>query len=347
MEVSQEFMTSIKRVYYKITGTIHNQLNFFVNHENLNEYLLKIFPVPPSYTREFLTSFSNDQKTVVDFDGFVFMIHKILKNYFVDFPQIMSSGFTFSGSTSINEALIHSCLLLLTPFSSPELFKFIIDSTTSSALFYYIKPEQIEQVYTQYEIFYEQLNSILQKPDPVLPDVSATIQNCREFNLLIPLLEVSREPTKFYKASQIAIKFFEKFFQLGLIQDPTTIFRFNQREAFKIYTIFFALFTFQTNFESYSKILTLYNCSQESLQNFIKQFLNFSISQYETGACEENDESFIFLLTIIKLAYQKLPRFYQGSINRWVPQIFDTVRNQEKDSEHPAYPFSDDRICSI
>ena len=300
MEVSQEFMTSIKRVYYKITGTIHNQLNFFVNAENLNDYLAKIHPIHQSYAREFLTTFSNDQKTVVDFEGFVLMIHKILKNYFVDFPQILSFGFTFSGSPAINEALIHSCLLLLTPFSCPDLFKFIIDSTASSALFYYIKPEQIEQVYTQFDIFYDQLNSILQKPDPVLPDLPAILQNCREFNLLIPMLEVAREPTKFYKVSQIATKFFEKFFQLGLIQDPATLFRFNQREAFKIYSIFFSLFSFQTNFENYSKILALYSCSQESLQNFIKQYINFAMSHFESGVCEENDEYFIFLLTIIK-----------------------------------------------
>ena len=70
-------MTSIKRVYYKITGTIHNQLNFFVNAENLNDYLAKIHPIHQSYAREFLTTFSNDQKTVVDFEGFVLMIHKI------------------------------------------------------------------------------------------------------------------------------------------------------------------------------------------------------------------------------------------------------------------------------
>lgn len=170
MEITREFSTALKRVYCKIVNHTHSQLQFFVTAENLSDYVHKISAVPfPAYGRELLQTFAEDQKTIIDFKGFEYVIRNIFKRYLPYFT-ITEPGFT--GSPKINIELINAALLVLSGTSSTDVHNYLQKEMAGDALECYLSPLDLEKAHAQFPVLCQQLVLFVQRIIPPLPDDS-------------------------------------------------------------------------------------------------------------------------------------------------------------------------------
>lgn len=123
-----------------------NPMHFYINEQNLSHFLMEFSQLTPSYVHELFMQFSNEQRTLLDFQGFKNLVYKI---FYQDFPQIHEINLAptsfLTGNFSDTTGYIISALLVkkLDPSFDVNMMQNVDQLTTDFILESYYDKEQI------------------------------------------------------------------------------------------------------------------------------------------------------------------------------------------------------------
>lgn len=119
-------------------------------------------------------------------------------------------------------------------------------------------------------------------------------------NDLMLVFATSSEPARVHLLSQLALKTFQKYFEMDVLGSSNRLFATDQRTMMRVFTGLVTLLGFTANFDAYAKILFNHNYDKETLQTFLKDLISLSVKRFEDMLADEADESLIFLLAAVQ-----------------------------------------------
>lgn len=297
MEAANEQLLALKRAYRDIVGEAESALQFFLTAEQLQSYLHSRAGVEPGYARRLLQTFTQAQKSVIDFDGFAEMVREIWSRFLPALPGLQAADEGLLGEQWANAALVDAALLVWARASSPALHVYLRTNTLHNALETLFNDEQQNEGCLQFDALCDAAESKLSAAASPFGDGSeagAVFADCVQ-SALVPLA-VAKEPSCVHRAAVLAFRLFERFLELDVVSTAPALLLQRDANFFRSLAIVVSLFRFPGNFEGYAAALQRVGTSKEMLHRLLDAVGNVACAHFEAGVAQPGDDALFFLL---------------------------------------------------